>query len=87
MDPYGGPVEDQSTVLRNLEISLITFSTVFLTIRLYSRIGYTKNAALDDVIAVVAWVLLLPGKTLRLSTQADMAIGFHLYTVEFGARW
>jgi hypothetical protein len=43
---------------RNLNICLIAFSTLFISLRVYVRVFMTKTPGWDDAVAVFAWASL-----------------------------
>lgn len=48
--------EDIGSSLINLNICLITFSTIFIVTRCYVRTVMLKSVSWDDAFALVAWV-------------------------------
>lgn len=75
MSAGGGPPGDfdfsattdyKGFVQRDLNASLIAFSTVFVCLRLYVRAFMTKGLGLDDLMTVVAYVCdIFPLEILR----------------------
>jgi hypothetical protein len=56
MDRNGLPIQAGGAEILNLNICLVTFSIVFVGLRLYIRLLMTKTAGLDDLFSVIAWV-------------------------------
>lgn len=50
------PVEDRGYITRNLNICLITFSTIFIALRCYVRHFMLDSVGWDDGFAIIAWV-------------------------------
>ncbi len=62
MNPHAGRPENHSYIATDLNICLVTFSTLIVIARLYSRLGYIKSFGLDDAIALLAWVYIFSFK-------------------------
>ena len=49
-------VEDRSSDVLGVDIAVLCVSTVFVILRLVSRIGVVKRVTLDDYFIILAWV-------------------------------
>jgi hypothetical protein len=49
-------VKDRGYITKDLNICLITFSTIFVALRCYVRRFMLNSVGWDDVFAVIAWV-------------------------------
>ncbi|KAJ5001618.1 hypothetical protein K4K48_001188 [Colletotrichum sp. SAR 10_66] len=52
----------------NLNLALIIFSTVFISLRLYVRKAIVKALGWDDFLAVLAWALCVTLSALEMDT-------------------
>lgn len=49
-------VEDHGYIIEDLNVCLITFSTIFILLRCYVRRFMLNSMGWDDAFAVIAWV-------------------------------
>lgn len=61
----GDGVLDRGPVVVAITIALLIVSTVFVTLRLISRVGIVKKVTLDDWFIVLSWVGATTGIFMR----------------------
>lgn len=61
----GDGVQDRGPVVVAITIALLIVSTVFVTLRLISRVGIVKKVTLDDWFIVLSWVGATTGLFMR----------------------
>lgn len=74
---YDLPPGSQGYMIRDLNISLIAISTVLVASRLYVRGLMIKNLGMDDLLAVLAYVCMLP-EHIRHTAHANDAYRYVL---------
>ncbi|KAH8199407.1 hypothetical protein TruAng_006402 [Truncatella angustata] len=74
---FSATTEYQGFAQRDLNICLIVFSTIFVCARLYVRAFMTKGLGLDDVMTVVAYLLLAVFSGLEIRT-VGLGSGAHM---------
>ena len=59
-DPTTLSLQDRGPTVLAVVIALLCVSTVFILIRLVSRIGVVKRVSNDDYAIIIAWVSHIP---------------------------
>ena len=65
-------IQDRGPVVLAVTIAFLTASTVFVVLRLISRIGIVRKVSKDDYFIILAWVSPIPAATRSNGSKGAM---------------